>query len=175
MTIKQTVPEEKSVHKTRLARSLAILIVLCFGIGLALADHANYISPDSTTTNRFAYDNAAWVFIAAEGILAYILKRLQGGVYWFNWLQLNRPVLDERQKHVRHIVFEHAYLVSLVVLFIAVTIASVPIQYATTWHTLQGPVTQGPGSFDMWSRVIWAACILNVALPSILATWRKDS
>jgi len=175
MSTKQMTSEENGVNRSRLTRSIAILIIVCFGIGLALADHANYISPYSSDTNRFIYDNAAWVFIVAEGILAYILKRLQGGVYWFNWLQLNRPLLDERQKHVRQAVFERAYLISLVVLIIAVTIASVPIQYATTQHTPQGPVSQGPASFDMWSRVIWAACTLNIALPSILASWRKDS
>lgn len=163
------------VGRDRLARMIAVLIVLCFIVGLALADHTNYISPYSPTTNRFVYDNAAWVFIVAEGAFAYILKRMQGGAYWSRWLQLKQPVLDERQKHVRQIVFERAHLLSLVVLFISVAIASVPLQYAITISTPNGLVTQGPGSFTMWPRVLVAACILNIALPSILAAQRKDS
>jgi uncharacterized integral membrane protein len=162
VAIKHSTPSEDKVRRNQLTRLLAILIIVCFVAGLVLTDHANYISPYSPTTNRFVYDNAAWVFIILQGIFAYVLKRLQHGVYWFKWLQLKQPALDERQRHVRHIVFERAYLLSLIVLFVSITIASIPLQYATTFHSPKG-------------IVIWAACILNITLPSILASWRKDN
>ena len=149
-----------------LAKLVVLAMIACGGAGLALAVHANYMSPYTAHTKRFVVENWNIVLIALEVVLAYILKRLQGGAYWFSWLQLRKPVLDERQKQVRQKVFERAYAFMLIMFLITVVDASNErVQYATS----------GPGNYNLIARVAWAVGVFAVALPSVFAAWRKDS
>lgn len=154
------------INDKPLVKFITVAIIACGVAGLGLAIHANYMPPYTPHTRRFVIENISLLCIIAEVVLAYALKRLQQGVYWFNWLQLQRPVLDERQRQVRQQVFERAYTYSLIMLLATVLyVGSRKVEYALFV----------PGNYNLLVRIMWTTGVLAVSLPSILAAWRKNS
>lgn len=112
---------------------------------------------------NFAWQNWGAIFIVLELILAYLLKRQQGGMYWFFWLQLKTTNPDERQKTVRQRIFERAYGFALIVMLFTALHLGVLAEYDSDARGV------------LITRTIWIVGIFLVSLPSILAAWQKDS
>jgi hypothetical protein len=115
-------------------------------------------------TTNFVVQNWGVAFIAAEVFFIWLLKWTQGGVYWFWWLQLQKPRPTAQQVLVRENVYRRAYgIVALVLFFVAPGAASGISHFAQ------------PAQHEIIVRLVWIAGVLFIGLPSILAAWQKDS
>lgn len=169
MSKKETIPAEGTASSGNgaIAKIVTLVIIACGAGSLGLAVHSYHVSPYAPGTIRFALVNWSTVFIIFEAALAYTLKRLQGGAYWFFWLQIKNPSLDERQRQVRQMVFERAYAYALVFLLLS---AIYVLSYAPPEH-----IARLSSRHDFIIRTVWTMGIFLVCLPSMLAAWRKDS
>ncbi len=157
-------PSSRLQPKRVAARYSAFLLIVCGLLGYELSLHA-YTDPYRPwTPTNYTVQNWGLALIVGSAFFAYVLKRLQGGVYWLAWLQLQKTNPDERQQAVRRRVFERAYAVAVFFLFVAAPSAMVTLaQYAA------------PSRNDLILRSSWVIGIFFISLPSILAAWQKDS
>jgi len=166
MTGRKNKVKNKSSNALRqnLARYCAALVVLCIVLGYYFSAVA-YTNPFYPYTDvSYVTQNWGLTFILLGAVCAYILKRLQGGIYWFFWLQLQKTNPDERQRAVRRRVFERAYVIALIfILLVAPAAVQAIARYAN------------PARDDLLSRASWIATIFFVSLPSMLASLQKDS
>jgi hypothetical protein len=156
--------EKMSAHGPG-ARALAISIIASAVLGLYISSlgYQHPSDPYPIQTVDTAMQNIGVVLLVLELILAYGLKYIQQGTYWFFWLQLKKTSLDERQRAVRQQVFERAYAYSLIIVLLVVdNITSMANYHPDVRNSLT-------------TRVIAAAGIILIALPSILAAFKKDS
>jgi hypothetical protein len=159
--------EEKPKLQPRrvIARWMAFLSIVSGIVGYSLSFNA-YPDPTHASygTIHYTIQNLGLVFIILQLILAWVVKRMQKGVYWFWWLQLQNVKPDERQAIVRQRVFARAYGLSLVLMALFLRGA---IQSFTQYTD--------PAQGDLISRTVWVLVIFFVSLPSILAAWEKNS
>lgn len=146
------------------ALSLASVAAGAAALWFSVAAYPDIYRATSDVDTNFTLQNIGVALIALQLFLALLLKKSQAGAYWFFWLQLTKTELDERQRAVRQQVMEKAYGFALVVL----TIVAV---------YLTGSVAEfgQEARYDITMRLIWVAGIFLISLPSILASWRRDS
>lgn len=152
--------------RRHLQRILALLIPVLGIIGLILAIapfEDREIIMLNMTDGDIISQNLGRTCIFLSLFVGYILKRTQGGAYWPSWLQLQIPVLDERQKQIRQQVFEQSYFAALLILFAFSS-------YINKFASYSDEVSK-----YALSHLIWVVGILLISLPSMMAAFRKDS
>jgi len=113
--------------------------------------------------SNFCRAELGGVFLLFEIAFAYSLYKLQDGAYWLSWPRFRKTTLTDRQKVVRQHVFERAYLIGILGVFLcAPSVLSTFMQYAE------------PVRIDLMNRVAAIIGVLLVSLPAILAAWQKD-
>jgi hypothetical protein len=151
------------------------LMIIAFGIlsvisvwhGFTLRSGFDPVS--GSGSNPYFWQNLGYMCAILMISQAYNLKRLQNHLYWFSWLQLKKPILDERQMAVRQRVFERAYAYSIILAVVTVIL-------------IKGTLPEVVATYDpvfkddpLSPTLIWVMVTMMVSLPSIFAAWQKDS
>jgi len=142
----------------------AALLSIC-AFGAYVCSVRGYVNSAAVGAGQatFAVQNWGGVFLLFEIAFAYSLYKLQDGAYWLSWPRFRKTTLTDRQKMVRQHVFERAYLIGILGVFLcAPSVFSTFMQYAE------------PVRIDLMNRVAAIIGVLLVSLPAILAAWQKD-
>ena len=150
---------------TTVNRLIASLIVFTIALAYYAINHSFYISPFDMSSNRFAYHNIGVGSMVASWLLILILTTLQKDRFWPNG---NRTDLDEREQSERRRIFELTYKFALFANGIGLWLVTIHFDNLPRIESLNG------GSAP--SSIVWLLAnhlVLLIALPQIIAAWRK--
>ena len=106
-----------------------------------------------------------YIFGTLALLSVLLLRELQDGVYWPTWAQFKRPGLDKRQQKIRSRVYESAYPIATLGLFLAFTL----LMFGKVRHYTD--YARG----NLIDTALFMLLLICLALPSILAAFQKDS
>ncbi len=149
-----------------IAKIVSLLVMLTCYLSAALTVYA-YQRPEFATTifglTASVVANVGVFAAIVAAVLVYILQRLQGGAYWFSWLQIAKVQLDERRQLRRLKVFQRAYGLGVVVAWLL-------FLYGNSWIRLSYSASARD---SMAEALSWLFIILLLGLPSIIGAWAK--
>jgi hypothetical protein len=147
------------------ARWCGFAIVVCAVAAYMYAFNAyDDLQHPSAININAGWQTTATALVFLQAILAWVLKRLQGGLYWFWLLQLQNNKPTERQLAVRQRVMALSY--GITVVLVLLLLPGVVMGFAQYAEAVRE---------DLLARLMWIVLLLFVSLPSILAAWQKDS
>lgn len=154
-------PEPKSVKKTakehKLQWTLSRLVIISSVVGLSLTSAAlNFVDNLHNYYLNSVLSNWGLAAIVLSAVLGLILIGLQRGTYGFWVLARQADKLDERQIRVRQRVFERAYSMLILGVFLI------------CWQYDQS-------NYYIANRSVYVFLILAFAMPSIVAAGQKDA
>lgn len=163
---KTSVPAEKVRLKPRrvIARWAAFLAITA-GIVAWNCSITSFQDPYHIWGQQnFVVQNWGIVLIFVEAALLIVLKRMQRGVYWFWWVQLQHVQPTPKQQEVRNRAMVRSYGTALLVAFLFGPAA------VTGLARFAEPARQ-----HLTMCASWIIGLLLLGLPSILAAWDRDS
>lgn len=140
----------------KVSRILGITAAACIGLSIASTYASTHITRYDSWHNKFVYENIGVGLLFAAYAATAILMNRQKFVYWPFWSASDKKHADEREKTVRNRVFEKAYRTNILLVLLGLWLASVSSQ-------------------RMHHELYQAAILCLLGLPSIIASWQKDS
>ncbi|HSX04932.1 MAG TPA: hypothetical protein VLF69_00465 [Candidatus Saccharimonadales bacterium] len=129
-------------------------------IGIVFSVLSTYVSTripiSDLTHNKFVYENIGVGLLFGAYAAALVLMNRQRFVYWPFWNASDKKHADEREKMVRNRVFEKSYRINILLVLVALWLAKIPSQ-------------------RMHHELYQVAILCLLGLPTIIASWQKDS
>lgn len=127
--------------------------------GTMLSLFFTYISTQhavSFTRTQSVLENTGVAFLFLAYACTLILMNRQRFVYWPFWNTKDKAQADERERSVRNRVFEKSYRIMILLGFFVASLAQTPSQ-------------------RMHHELLQASILCLFGLPSVVASWQKDS
>jgi len=129
-------------------------------VGIVLSVLNTYVSTRisiyDTAHNRFVYENIGVALLFGAYAATLLLMNRQKFVYWPFWSASDKKHADEREKAVRNRVFEKSYRINILLVLVALWLVKIDSQ-------------------RMHHELYQVAILCLLGLPSIIASWQKDS
>jgi len=140
----------------QISKVIGISAAMCIVLSLVSTYVSTRLSVLTAGTHKFVYENVGvgLLFAAYTGTL--ILMSRQNFIYWPFWNTKDKKHADEREKAVRYRVFENSYRLNILLVIVGLWLARISSQ-------------------RMHHELYQTAILCFLGLPSIIASWQKDS